>query len=311
MFELLLLVWLLIVSGISFFWPSVVGADFFDPFIASKPYIPWMIALTMFSVGAMLPREEVRQVRERWPHVLFGTLIQYTAMPLLGWAVPILFQLNADYRIGLILVGCVPGAMASNVITMNAKGHTSYSVGLTTCSTMLSPLVVPFTLWLTIGETSDLDPLVVGWELLLQVVAPVLAGYTVTRLWQRGESLGMKVGPIVANLTILAVIATVVALNRERLTQGMSVVILPLLVVNLLGYAAGFFASRAIGQPESMRRALTIEVGMQNAGLGASLAMQLFPDRPAALIPTAIYTFGCVLTGMILAAYWSRRRPLT
>ena len=102
---------------------------------------------------------------------------------------------------------------------------------------------------------------------------------------------------------------TVVAINRERMMIGTLTVALPLLVVNILGYTAGYLSGTAIGQPESMRRALAIEVGMQNAGLGTSLAIELFPTYPAATVPTALYTFGCVLTAMILAAYWSRRVP--
>ncbi|MFM7843898.1 MAG: bile acid:sodium symporter family protein [Planctomycetota bacterium] len=313
MFQGLLLVWLLLVSALSLFWPELVGTARFDPFTACKPLIPWMITCTMFAVGVMLPREEVRQLRERWPHVLFGTLIQYTTMPLLAWAAAYLFRLPEDYRIGMILVGCVPGAMASNVITMNARGHTSYSVGLTTSATMLSPIIVPLTLWLAlgtgIGSSKDWDFIAVGVNLFKQVVAPVLAGYLLTRLWPPAERVGGVIGPPLANLFILAIIATVVALNRERMMIGTLTVALPLLAVNLLGYASGYAAGSAIGQPESMRRALAIEVGMQNAGLGTSLAIQLFPDHPAATVPTALYTFGCVLTGMILAAIWAHRLP--
>lgn len=313
MFQSLLLVWLLLVSALSLYWPKFLGPDLFDPFLACKPLISWMIIATMFAVGVMLPREEVRQLRERWPQVLFGTFIQYTTMPLLGCAAAYLFRLPVDYRIGMILVGCVPGAMASNVITMNARGHTSYSVGLTTFATMLSPIVVPLTLWLALGTGTgtgtDWDFRAVGVNLFKQVVAPVLAGYLLTRFWPRAERIGGIVGPPLANLFILAIIATVVAINRERMMIGTLTVALPLLVVNILGYTAGYLSGTAIGQPESMRRALAIEVGMQNAGLGTSLAIELFPTYPAATVPTALYTFGCVLTAMILAAYWSRRVP--
>jgi BASS family bile acid:Na+ symporter len=112
-------------------------------------------------------------------------------------------------------------------------------------------------------------------------------------------------GPIVANCVILWIIATVVALNRSRLAAGSLELLAPLLAVNLLGYVAGYGAAAAIGQPESMRRALTIEVGMQNAGLGTSLALQYFKDQPAATVPTALYTFGCVFTATILARWWA------
>lgn len=306
MLERYLLGWLLLICGVAFFWPQIAG-ETFDPFLACKPIIPWLISVTMFAVGVMMPRDEVRQVRERWPHVLFGTAIQYSAMPLLGWLGARFSGLSEDYQIGIILVGCVPGAMASNVITMNAKGHTSYSVSLTTASTMLSPIVVPFTLSLALGESVTLNKWEVSRDLVLQVVAPVFIGYGSVRLFPKWELVGNRLGPIVANLIILWIIATVVSLNRTRLASGSLDVLVPLLVVNLLGYLAGYAASTAIRQPESMRRALAIEVGMQNAGLGTSLALQLFKDRPAATVPTALYTFGCVFTATILARWWASR----
>lgn len=307
MFDRLLLLWLLLISAVAFFWPEWTPSSLPDPFLATKAHVPWLIAAAMFSVGTMLPRDEVRQVRERWAHVLFGTAVQYSAMPLLGWSVARLSGLGTDLQIGMILVGCVPGAMASNVITMNARGHVSYSVSLTTSATLLSPLVVPLTLKLALGKAVPLDLFEVSVNLLLQVVLPVLMGYGLTRIWAGGERLGQRCGPFVANCVILWIIATVVAVNRRHLAAGSLQVLGPLLAINLMGYLAGWCSGRLIRMPESMRRALTIEVGMQNAGLGTSLAFKLFPDMPAAAVPTALYTFGCVVTASLLAWYWSRR----
>ena len=306
MFARFLLLWLVASSGVAYFWPQI-GGSLGDPFVAAKPAMPWLIAATMFAVGVMMPRDEVRQVRERWPQVLFGTAVQYSAMPLLGWGIARISGLSPDYQIGMILVGCVPGAMASNVITLNAGGHTSYSVSLTTASTLLSPIVVPLTLSATLGQTVQIDKVEVCVALLLQVVLPVIVGYATVRLWPTWEVWGNRWGPVVANIIILWIIATVVALNRERLAAGTWSLLGPLLAINLLGYAAGYGAGTLVGQPAAMRRALTIEVGMQNAGLGTSLAFQLFRDRPAATVPTALYTFGCVFTAMILARFWAAR----
>ena len=84
-----------------------------------------------------------RQVLRRWPLVLSGTAVQYLTMPTLAYCFAHVWGLSGDYLIGLLLVGCVPGAMASNVLTFNARGNTSYSVSLTTTATLLSPLAVP------------------------------------------------------------------------------------------------------------------------------------------------------------------------
>ncbi len=178
MFDRLLIVWLTVVSLVAYYWPhwfpSLAAAD---PFLASKPFLDHLFALTMFAIGWMLPRDEIEQVRRRWPMVLAGTAVQYTSMPLLAWSMGLLLGLNEDARLGLILVGCVPDAMASGVLTLAARGNVSYAVSLTTASTLLAPLVVPFALRLFLGEASDFNPLAEAWRLTWMVVLPVLFGH--------------------------------------------------------------------------------------------------------------------------------------
>ena len=114
-------------------------------------------------------------------------------------------------------------------------------------------------------------------------------------------------GPAFANFSILWIIATVISLQESQLKKVFFSLAAALLVINLLGYLCGYLAGAAIQLNESMRRALTLEVGMQNAGLGAVLAGQLFPGQELIALPPALYMFGCMLTGTILAQYWSYR----
>ena len=308
MLERQVLIWLSLLSLVAYFWPALLPGAF-DPFAASKPILPYLIASTMFVVGGLLPRDEVRQVIRRWPTVLAGTALQYSVMPLLAYAMAHLFRLGPEATIGVIMVGCVPGAMASNILTLLARGNVSYSVSLTTSATLLSPIVVPFALVVALGARVELDPWQVCVNLLLTVVGPVLAGYFLSRSSNRTEALMRRSGPFVANLVILWIIAVVVGLNRARLAQVEGSMLAALAAINLLGYAFGYAGGWALRIPEAMRRALTIEVGMQNAGVGTMLALQLFPDRPAVAIPPALYTFGCMFTGAALARLWASRPP--
>jgi bile acid:Na+ symporter, BASS family len=312
MLERLLLVWLLLLSLVAWLWTGWFPARF-DPFAASQPWLGALISITMFAIGSLLPRDEMQHVLARWPTVLGGTAVQYTAMPVLAYTIGHAIGLDRDALIGTILVGCVPGAMASNVLTLTARGNVSYSVSLTTTSTLLSPLVVPAALWLLLGSSGpigrQIDPRATGISLLLQVVLPVVAGHLLARRFGALAAVMKRVGPIAANLAILWIIATVVGLNRERLADTTPRLLVALLLVNLLGYAAGSAAGRVMRLPDSMRRALTLEIGMQNAGLGAFLAIRLFPDNEAVAIAPAAYTFGCMLTGTVLAQLWSWNRP--
>ncbi len=316
-----LLLWLILSSAIAFVWPrlwselSIGQSAHFDPFVVTTPEtgraaprfpLGTVVAVTMFAIGMLLPQDEVANVARRWPTVLGGTLVQYTAMPLLAFGLATLFQLPRDLFVGVVLVGCVPGAMASNVLTLAARGNVSYSVSLTTLATLLSPIVVPLALKIALRTQASVDSLAISLQLLREVVGPVVAGYALCRLWTSGAPALRRLAGPVANLAILWIIASVVALNRDRLEQIPGAVLSVLLLLNLGGYLAGYGGATAMRLSTGMRKALTLEVGMQNAGVGTALALKWFEDSPTSAIPTATYTFGCMLTGTILAKWFAR-----
>lgn len=310
MLDRYLLVWLILSSTIAYFWPLLWrhGPDVGDPFVATTSgMFSWLIAITMLAIGMMLPRHEVREVIDRWPAVLGGTAVQFTAMPLLAFTIGTLLGLQGDAFIGLVMVGCVPGAMASNVLTMNARGNISYSVSLTTTATLLSPLAVPLLLGLALAtDTSVSLPILdVSLKLCWTVVVPVIVGHVLSRTYPSWERQARKYGSLVANLVILWIIAAVVGQQRGPIGQVSWQLLLGLILVNAGGYVAGYFGGRVMQLPATMRRALTLEVGMQNAGLGTVLAVAFFPNTTVAIAP-AIYTFGCMLTGTLLAGVWAR-----
>lgn len=308
-----LLFWLTACSLAAFFWPDIAGSGTLDPFLRTAPAIPYQFAVTMFCIGCLLPRKEVDELAKRWPTVLGGTTIQYFSMPLLAWGVATILGLEGPYLVGVIVVGCVPGAMASNVLTLAARGNVSYSVSLTTMATILSPFIVPLVLKLTLSQQHDVPTQKIMIALLWQVVGPVVAGHVICRGAAGFAQFMRGLGPIVANGTIIWIIAVVVAKNRtnlETISDGAALsLVVGLLALNILGYLAGFGGGSALGLPNGMRRALTLEIGMQNAGLGTSLVQQFFAEEPAAALPPALYTFGCMVTGTLLAQWWSRHPP--
>ncbi|MFH1303223.1 MAG: bile acid:sodium symporter family protein [Planctomycetota bacterium] len=307
MLQRFLLFWLILLSALAVFWDRLFPGNF-HPFHASQPYLPYLFTATMFVIGALLPSNEVREVFRRWHTVLSGTFVQYTVMPGLAYLVSLFFLDQPDLRVGIILVGCVPGAMASNVLTLAARGNVSYSVCLTTSATLLSPLIVPLVLYLAVSGT-DIDAAELAKssfeKLLTQVVLPVILGHLLSQIHHGFSRLMQAFGSTFANLSILWIIATIISLNQTRLQNVFLSLGVALLVINLLGYLLGYFAGVAIHLNEPMRRALTLEVGMQNAGLGAVLAGQLFPGKEMIALPPALYMFGCMLTGTILAQLWS------
>ena len=278
-----LLFWLCLACVVAFFWAPTFGDDVFNPFLLNANQMATLIAVTMLAVGSLLPYDEVKSVAKQWPKILGGTCVQYLAMPTLAFCVAKTFHLEGPYFIGIMMAGCVPGAMASNVLTLTARGNVSYSVGLTTSATLLSPLVVPATLCFFFkGSSFEIDFTSIMLNLLLTVVAPVAVGFTLARLFQWWQKGAERFAEIVANLVIIWIIAAVV-------------------ILNFLGFLAGYFGGTALRITPAMRRALTIEVGMQNAGLGTALATRYFADQPEAALFCASYTFECMAAGVVLA----------
>lgn len=310
MLQRYILLWLLTSSGIAYFWPTLGFSV--DPFtMCGGSAINVLIVITMFGVGSLLPIQEVNNIFTRWSTVLTGTAIQYLSMPCLAWLMVVLTKPDPETAAGILIVGCVPGAMASNVLTLAARGNVSYSVSLTTSATMLSPIFVPIAMSLTFAKQIDFDGLSAVKLMLFQVVLPVVVGHLLSRYVAAFRRRSQKYASTVANLAILAIIAIAVALNRSGVAQASTGLLIVLALLNLGGYLAGYFGGAAARLGEPMRRALTLEVGMQNAGAGIALAKGLFGEESAAVIPCILYTFGCMLTGTCLATIWQFVGPST
>ena len=300
-----LLFWLILFCLLGTSWKMIFGPDAFDPFALNGNQMAALISITMLAVGSLLPFDEVVGVAKNWPKVVGGTFVQYVSMPLLAFCVAKIFNLQGGDFVGIMIAGCVPGAMASNVLTLTARGNVSYSVGLTTSATLLSPLVVPATLWFFFKEKSfNIDFIKMMQNLLLTVVVPVVAGFTLSRLFKWWQKCSEMFAEIIANIVIIWIITSVVASNSGKIVELTAAPLCAIVILNVMGYLAGFFGGTALGITPAMRRALTIEVGMQNAGLGTTLAKIYFEDLPDAALMCAVYTFECMATGVILAQFF-------
>lgn len=295
----------MLTSGIALVWPAhSVGWDPFD----STTWMLWaLIVVTMFSLGTLVRPDELGPLRQRPWWVVLGVGTQVVVMPAAAWLVTQIVPMDEELAAGVILVGCVPGAMASNVLTSTAGGSVAYSVSLTTVATLLSPITVPLVLWVVTGLHADDSVTKPALLLTVFVVLPTVTGYLMARRSERLRSAARRYSSTAASIALLWIIATVVAGNRDRLVSVGAVLAGGLLVINAAGYAAGYAAGGLAGLPDRFRRALTLEVGMQNAGLGTVLAASLYGDTSVAMIPAAAYTFGCMFTGTLLAVAWRRR----
>ena len=267
-----------------------------------------LLGVIMFGMGLTLKVEDFRVVFSRPKDVLVGCLAQFTVMPLLAFALSRLFGLDEALTIGVILVGCCPGGTASNVITYLAKGDLALSVGMTATSTLLAPLLTPLLVLLLVGETVDVNVVGMLLSILWVVILPIVLGLLVKSLLPRVTEQATNYLPAVSTVAICLIVMIVIAANAHKLLSGGWIVILVVILHNVLGLAVGYLIGLVLKMTPAKRRAISVEVGMQNSGLASSLATLHFAAFPMATVPGAIFSVWHNISGAIVARLFAGRK---
>ena len=260
-----------------------------------------LLGLVMFGMGMALRIEDFRIVFSRPRDIAIGCLAQFTVMPLLAWVLSRLFALDEALTVGVILVGCCPGGTASNVITYLAKGDLALSVGMTATSTVLAPFVTPLLVWLLVGQTVDVEVVGMLLSIFWVVILPIVAGLVTKWLWPKFTERATGYLPAVSTLAICAIVLIVIAANASKLLAGGLIIILVVMLHNLFGLSIGYLIGRLLHLPAPKRKAISIEVGMQNSGLASSLATLHFAAYPMATIPGAVFSVWHNISGAVVA----------
>lgn len=279
-----------------------------DTFSGWGPAVPWLLTVIMLGMGMTLRPVDFALISQRPWALLLGVLAQYTVMPLLGWGIAHALGLSAVLTTGMILVGCAPGGTASNVMVYLAKGDTALSVAMTSVSTLLAPLITPVLVLALVGEDLPVGAGDLVVSIVKIVLVPVVLGLALRLVLPRVVDRILPALPLVSVLGITGVVLAVVAGSASTLRTVGLLVVLAVVLHNLAGLGLGYAIGRACRLPQSSRRAVSIEVGMQNSGLAAALATVHF--APAAALPAAVFSVWHNVSGSLLASYWSRR-PLT
>ena len=265
-----------------------------------------LLGVIMFGMGLTLKPEDFRVVFSRPKDILIGCLAQFTVMPLLAFALSRLFALNEALTVGVILVGCCPGGTASNVITYLAKGDLALSVGMTATSTLLAPLLTPFLVLLLVGESVDVNVVGMLLSILWVVILPIVLGLLVKRLWPRTTERATTFLPAVSTIAICLIVMIVIAANAHKLLSSGWIIVLVVMLHNILGLVIGYLIGALLKLSPAKRRAISVEVGMQNSGLASSLATLHFAAYPMAAIPGAVFSVWHNISGAIVARIYSR-----
>lgn len=266
-----------------------------------------VLGFIMLTMGMTLRPADFRILAARPWDIGIGTLAQFSIMPLGAWALVECFELPRGIAAGLILVGCCPGGVSSNIMSFLCKGDVPYSVGMTTVSTLLAPFVTPLLmLWLA-GESIEVDAAGMFRSILFVTLLPVAIGAFCNGKWGNRSSYGevCKVMPGLSVIGLACIVGGVTAAKGAGFLTSGVLIFLSIFLHNALGYVLGYAAARATGMNRPKRRTLSIEVGMQNAGLATVLAGRHFPAMPEAAVAAAICCVWHSISGTLMAGVYN------
>jgi len=275
----------------------------------SGDFITWGLAVIMLGMGITLSVDDFKRVLKMPRAVGIGFTAHYAIMPFLGWSIAHLLRLETPFAVGLILVACCPCGTASNVVNYIARSNVALSVLITMCSTLGAIVMTPLlTKWLA-GTYVPVP----AWGLFLStvkiVLAPVIIGVALNRYLPKVVKFILPVSPLVSVLAITLICASIIGGSAEDFKRSGGELILAVFLLHTGGFFLGYAASRLLRCDELTSRTISVEVGMQNSGLGAAPAREHFGQMPLTALPCAISaTFHSVI-GSLLAGVWRLRPP--
>ncbi|MBL7697445.1 MAG: bile acid:sodium symporter family protein [Chitinophagaceae bacterium] len=267
-----------------------------------------LLQLIMFGMGTSMSFNDFAGVIKMPKGVFLGVTSHFIIMPAIGFTLANVSGFPPEIAAGIILIGCSPNGMASNVISYLAKANLALSITITAVSTMLAPFVTPFLMKLLAGEFVEVHALDMMWEIIKIVIIPILAGLIFNKFFSGKVDWLDKAMPLVSMTSIALIIVVITAVGRESLLSIGPKLVLLVLLHNLSGYTLGYWSGRLFKMSERDCRTIAIEVGMQNGGLASGIAKAMGKIATVGLAP-AIFGPLMNITGSILASYWHRKPP--
>lgn len=301
------------VAALTFVFPSMmewVNQLLFTDMVANKfTSQSVIIGLIMFSMGLTLTTTDFKILAERPLDIFIGAVAQYGIMPFLAFTLCKALNLPDAVALGLILVGCCPGGVSSNVMSYLCRGDVAYSVGMTTVSTLLSPLMTPLLVaYLASGTQIKISALPMFVSIVETVIVPVLLGFLLNYLFGNKEAFQdvQKVMPGVAVIGLACVVGGVISSQGAFFFASGVTVFVAVFLHNSLGYGLGYLVGKFTGMNTAKKRTISIEVGMQNAGLATNLATTTaqFASTPESAVICAVSCVWHSISGTLMAGFF-------
>lgn len=277
-----------------------------EGFLFLGSYITILLGIVMFGMGLTLQPVDFKLVLKNPVPVIIGVIAQFVVMPLTALAIAYLLQLPNQLAAGLVLLGSVPGGTASNVMVYLARGNLPLSIAMTSFSTVLAPLCTPFILLGLANQWMPVDALDMVLDIFYVIIVPIVLGLIVRRVMPVIVNKSIRIVPLISVAAIIIIVTAVVAGNVETLAVAGVLLFFAVMLHNAAGLLLGYVVGKMVRLKESDCRAISIEVGMQNSGLGVALATAHMGGMAA--VPSAIAAVWHNISGPILATFWSKRQ---
>ena len=266
-----------------------------------------VLGFIMLTMGLTLSKDDFRILISRPIDMLIGVTAQYLLMPLIAWTIAKAFNLPHPVAIGLLLVGCCPGGVSSNIMSFLCKGDVAFSVGMTTMTTLLAPVMTPLLMFYLAGENIDVDALGMFKSILIVTILPVALGFTLNALFNKSTKFTevKKTLPGVAVIGLACIVGGVVSAHGQRIVTSGITIFAAVLLHNGVGYILGYTTGLVAKFSNAKCRTISIEVGMQNAGLATVLSAKHFPAMPEAAIASAASCVWHSISGALLAGIFN------
>ncbi|CAI8214848.1 MAG: Pantothenate precursors transporter PanS [Glaciecola sp. HTCC2999] len=274
--------------------------------LETKSLIVPLLMLIMFGMGTSMSVNDFVGVAKMPKGVLIGLVCQFTIMPIVGFGLATTSGLPPEIAAGIILVGCSPSGLASNVMAYISGANLALSLTLTAVSTLLAPFITPFYMSILANEFVPIDAVAMFWSISKIVILPIIAGLVFNHFLHGKFPIIDKAMPKISMFSIAVIITIITAVGRDSLLSIGFVLIAVVLIHNILGYVFGYGGAKLLGMDEASSRTIAFEVGMQNSGLASGIALEMGRVATMGLAP-AVFGPGMNITGSMLANWWRQR----
>ena len=272
-----------------------------------------ILGIIMLTMGLTLTTQDFCILAKRPLDILIGACAQFFIMPCVAYLLVRIFHLEPALALGILLVGCCPGGVSSNIMSYLCHGDVAFSVGMTCTSTLLAPVMTPLLMQLTAGEIIEIDAIGMFLNILIVTIIPVGIGCFLNYTYSKRECFPtiQSLMPGLSVTCLACIVGGVISTVHDALVaRGLMLFLWTFAVVlchNTLGYILGYTAGRLAHFNTAKKRTISIEVGMQNAGLATVLAGTFFAAQPLSVLPCAISCAWHSISGTILAGLFLRQ----